>query len=38
VYLEGAGLELLGADLWPLAALAALTLTAASWLFSNRMQ
>jgi ABC-2 type transport system permease protein len=38
VYLEGAGLELLGADLWPLAVLAALTLTAASWMFSNRMQ
>jgi ABC-2 type transport system permease protein len=38
VYLEGAGLELLGADLWPLAVLAALTLTAAAWLFSNRMQ
>jgi ABC-2 type transport system permease protein len=38
VYLEGAGLELLGADLWPLAVIAALTLTAASWMFSNRMQ
>jgi ABC-2 type transport system permease protein len=38
VYLEGTGLELLGADLWPLAALAALTLGAAAWLFSNRMQ
>ncbi len=38
VYLEGAGLELLGADLWPLALLAAVTLTAASWVFSNRMQ
>ncbi len=38
VYLEGAGLELLGADLWPLAVLAVLTLTAASWMFSHRMQ
>jgi ABC-2 type transport system permease protein len=38
VYLEGAGLDLLGSDLWPLALLAALTLTAAAWMFSNRMQ
>ncbi len=38
VYLEGAGLNLLVADLWPLGLIAALTLTAASWMFSNRMQ
>ncbi len=38
VYLEGAGLHLLVADLWPLALIAVLTLTAASWMFSNRMQ
>ena len=38
VYLEGAGLELLIPDLWPLALTAALTLTAASWMFSHRMQ
>ena len=38
VYLEGAGLDLLVADLWPLALIATLTLTAASWMFSNRMQ
>jgi ABC-2 type transport system permease protein len=38
VYLEGAGLDLLLADLWPLALIAALSLTAASWVFSNRMQ
>src|ERR1700730_2290761 len=38
VYLEGAGLDLLTADLWPLALLAALTLGAASWMFSHRMQ
>jgi ABC-2 type transport system permease protein len=38
VYLEGAGIGLLVADLWPLAVLAALTLTAAAWMFSNRMQ
>ena len=38
VYLEGAGLDLLGSDLLPLALLAALSLTAASWMFSHRMQ
>jgi ABC-2 type transport system permease protein len=38
VYLEGAGLDLLVADLWPLALIATLTLTAASWMFSHRMQ
>ena len=38
VYLEGAGLDLLGADLWPLALLAALTLAAAAWTFGHRMQ
>jgi ABC-2 type transport system permease protein len=38
VYLEGAGLDLLLADLWPLALIAALTLSAASWMFSHRMQ
>jgi ABC-2 type transport system permease protein len=38
VYLEGAGLGLLVPDLWPLTALAAVTLAGASWMFSNRMQ
>lgn len=38
VYLEGTALDLLFADLWPLALIAALTLTGASWLFSHRMQ
>ncbi len=38
IYLEGAGLDLLGADLWPLALLAALTLAAAAWTFGHRMQ
>lgn len=38
VYLEGAGLHLLVNDLWPLAVIAAVTLTAASWMFSHRMQ
>ncbi len=38
VYLEGTGLDLLISDLWPLALIASLTLTAASWMFSHRMQ
>src|SRR5882757_4193544 len=38
VYLEGIGLDLLVSDLWPLALLAALTLSAASWMFSNRIR
>jgi ABC-2 type transport system permease protein len=38
VYLEGAGLHLLWPDLWPLALIATLTLTAASWMFSHRME
>ena len=38
VYLEGAGLDLLTADLWPPALLAAVTLGAASWMFSHRIQ
>ena len=38
VYLEGVGLDLLWSDLWPLALIAALTLAAAAWMFSHRMQ
>ncbi len=38
VYLEGAGLNLLISDLWPLAVLGTLTLWAAAWMFSHRMQ
>jgi len=38
VYLEGAGAAVLMPDLWPLAVIAAVTLAAASWLFSNRLQ
>jgi len=38
VYLEGAGLRLLIPDLWPLGLVAVLTLAAASWMFSHRMQ
>jgi ABC-2 type transport system permease protein len=37
-YLEGAGLNLLISDLWPLALIGTLSLWAASWMFSNRMQ
>ncbi|HVS77013.1 MAG TPA: ABC transporter permease [Steroidobacteraceae bacterium] len=38
VYLEGAGAGVLRPDLWPLAAMAAVTLAAASWLFKHRLQ
>lgn len=37
VYLEGADLGLLAADLWPLAVLAAITLSAAAWVFGRRL-
>ena len=37
VYLEGAGLGLLLPDLWPLAALATVTLSVASWMFRHRL-
>jgi ABC-2 type transport system permease protein len=37
VYLEGAGLEQLIPDLWPLAVIAVVTLTAASWMFRHRL-
>jgi ABC-2 type transport system permease protein len=37
VYLEGAGLSRLTHDLWPLAVLAAVTLSAASWMFRHRL-
>lgn len=35
VYLEGAGLDQLMSELWPLALIAAVTLVAASWLFRS---
>lgn len=38
VYLQGAGLDLLVPDLWPMAIIAMVTLTAAAWMFSNRME
>jgi ABC-2 type transport system permease protein len=37
VYLEGAGLPLLTHDLWPLALIAAATLSAAAWMFGHRV-
>lgn len=37
VYLEGVGLSLLTHDLWPLAVIAAITLSAASWMFGHRI-
>jgi ABC-2 type transport system permease protein len=37
VYLEGVGLDRLGADLWPLAGLGAVTLVAASWMFQRKV-
>ncbi len=38
VYLEGVPLGVLTPDLWPLALIAAVTLTTASWMFTHRMQ
>jgi ABC-2 type transport system permease protein len=37
VYLEGVGLRLLFPQLWPLAIIAAVTLSAASWMFRHRL-
>lgn len=37
VYLEGAGLGLLIPELWPLAAIAVVVLTTASWMFRHRL-
>jgi ABC-2 type transport system permease protein len=37
VYLEGAGLGLLIPDLWPLALMAVVMLSAASWMFRHRL-
>jgi ABC-2 type transport system permease protein len=38
VYLEGAGFARLEPDLWPLAVLAVITLSAASWMFRHRLE
>jgi ABC-2 type transport system permease protein len=37
VYLEGVGLSFLIPELWPLALMAAVTLSAASWMFRHRL-
>jgi ABC-2 type transport system permease protein len=37
VYLEGAGLHLLWPQLWPLAVISVVTLSAASWMFRHRL-
>ena len=37
VYLEGAGLAMLWPQLWPLTIIAAVTLSAASWMFRHRL-
>lgn len=37
VYLEGAGLDLLVPDLWPLALIAAVSLSTAAWMFGHRV-
>jgi len=38
VYLEGVGLDRLLPDLWPMAIIATVTLSAAAWMFRNRLQ
>jgi ABC-2 type transport system permease protein len=38
VYLEGAGFDLLWSDLWPLAAIAGVTLSVASWRFRHGIE
>ncbi len=38
VYLEGADLRLIASDLWPMAAIATVTLGAATWLFRRSIQ
>src|SRR5262249_48722559 len=37
IYLEAAGLGSLVPELWPLAIIAAITLSAAAWMFGNRL-
>jgi ABC-2 type transport system permease protein len=37
VYLEGIGLDRLTSDLWPMAAMAALTLSIGAWVFNRRL-
>jgi ABC-2 type transport system permease protein len=37
VYLEGAGVDQLTSDLWPLALTAVLTLSTGAWVFRRRL-
>ena len=37
IYLEGAGMADLTGDFWPLALIAALTLSASTWMFRHRL-
>jgi ABC-2 type transport system permease protein len=37
VYLEGAGIDVLYNDMWPLVVIASITLPSAAWLFRNRL-
>ena len=37
VYLEGIGIDKLFPEMWPLAAIALVTLSVASWMFRNRL-
>lgn len=38
IYLEGVGLDRLWSDLWPMAIIATVTLSAAAWMFRNRLE
>jgi ABC-2 type transport system permease protein len=38
IYLEGAGLDRVWSDLWPMAIIATVTLGAAAWMFRNRLE
>jgi ABC-2 type transport system permease protein len=38
IYLEGAGLDRVWSDLWPMAIIATVTLSAAAWMFGNRLE
>jgi pyoluteorin transport system permease protein len=38
IYLEGVGLKIVVPELWPLALIGAVTLSAAAWMFRNRLE